>query len=71
MPNELEELIAEAREVLEAWRKRRTAYRSGRLELIGHEPSPFKRKRKVKKSGENGSALKYTPFKSNFRWKRS
>jgi len=71
MSNELQRLIDEARDVLEAWRKRRTAYRSGRLELVGHEPSPFKKKRKVKKSGEIGSALKYTPFKSNFRWKRS
>lgn len=71
MSNELEQLIAEAREVLEAWRKRRTAYRSGRLELIGHERPQLRRKRKVKKTGEIGSALKYTPFKSNFRWKRN
>ena len=65
-------MIDEAREVLEAWRGRRTKYRSGRLELVGHEPTRFgEKKRKVKKSGEIGSALKYTPFKSNFRWKRS
>lgn len=71
MSDELQQLVTEARQVLEAWRKRRTAYRSGRLELIGHERPTLRKKRKVKKSGEIGSALKYTPFKSNFRWKRS
>jgi hypothetical protein len=54
----------------EAWRRRRTAYRSGRLELIGHEKHRIGTKRKVKKKGVVGSALNYTPFKSNFRWKR-
>jgi len=71
MPNELRLLIDETRDILEAWRKRRTAYRSGRLELIGYERSRLGKRRKIKKSGETGSALNYTPFKSNFRWKRS
>lgn len=55
----------------EAWRHRRTAYRSGRLELIGHDRPRMGKRRKVKKKGVVGSALSYTPFKSNFRWKRS
>jgi hypothetical protein len=40
------------------------------LELVGYDRPRLRKKRKVKKKGEFGSALSYTPFKSNFRWRR-
>ena len=60
----------------EAPRKRRTAYRSGRLELIGYKVDvPGKEKRTSRKVSREGkrkgrSPLNHTPFKGNFRWKK-
>jgi len=60
----------------EAPRKRRTAYRSGRLELIGYDPKIPGRKnktaRKVSPEGKRKgrSPISKTPFKGSFRWKK-
>jgi len=58
---------------MEAWRHRRTAYRSGRLELVGFEkdvknPPNKRKKRKVRKK-RFPSEIWATPFKGKFRWK--
>jgi hypothetical protein len=51
----------------EAWRNRRTAYSSGRKEVIGYEGNTEKRKtRKVKK--KTRSKLAFTPMRGKFRW---
>lgn len=59
----------------EAPRKRRTAYRSGRLELIGYKGLRRLKKSKRKVSSEGKRKLRSpitgTPFKGNFRWKKA
>ena len=47
-------------------RKRRTAYRSGRLELIGFKSARLLKKRKVKKKPK---ILDRTPMRGKFRWR--
>jgi hypothetical protein len=58
--------------VSEAERARRTAYRSGRLELVGYQKDPmFTRKtRKVLDKTNKNSQIFGTPFKGKFRWKQ-
>jgi hypothetical protein len=53
-----------------SWRRRRSAYRSGRLELIGFKgpANEFKPKRTHSKK-VIGSALNFTPLK-NKSWRR-
>ena len=59
----------------EAPRQRRTAYRSGRRELIGYHPDipgrETKTKRRVSKGGKRKAGiLTRTPFQGKFRWKK-
>ena len=60
----------------EAPRKRRTAYRSGRLELIGYKSDiPGKDKKTKRKVSDEGkrkgrSPIARTPFRGSFRWKK-
>jgi hypothetical protein len=62
-----------------SWRRRRTAYSSGRREEIGVVRSPVKRKSRTVGGGSkvldspeavSGSVLDRTPLRSNFRWRR-
>jgi hypothetical protein len=55
--------------LVEAPRLRKTAYRSGRLELLGFKKNPFKKKRKVKHMVFQPTTFR-TPFKGVFRWKK-
>ena len=68
--------MAFAWDLRESPRKRRTAYRSGRLEVIGYKPEiPGKKKRTKRSVSDEGrrkrrSPLSGTPFKGKFRWKK-
>jgi hypothetical protein len=67
------DLIDEIEGLNEAPRKRRTAYRSGRLELIGYKKPRFRKpKRKVSPEGKRKlrSPITGTPMKGKFRWKK-
>lgn len=57
----------------EAPRRRRTAYSSGRRELIGYKTAklaPPKRKVSAEGKRKRRSPLTGTPFKGKFRWKK-
>ena len=52
-----------------SWRLRRSAYPSGRKEIIGFEPRDYKQRKSRKVLDKSTSALDNTEFKGVFRWK--